>query len=147
MEEALPPCRHQISLRLRHPTARLDNCTERFGLDPLRQWSVGEPRTSPRGVSLPGVWQDSYWTAPLELIKGEPLDKSLERIAFWLEEHCGCLDQHRQSGGTVELFVGFFLEGFNAGFSLAPELLSKFARIGVGLDFDVYGADDDPHAD
>ncbi|MFP7723614.1 DUF4279 domain-containing protein [Lysobacter sp. A3-1-A15] len=146
MIEETPPCRHKLSLRLRHPTARLESCTEQFDLEPLRQWSVGEPRTSTRAVPLPGVWQDSYWTASLDVAEGESLEQSLERTVSWLEKHAHYLGEHRQSGGSVELFVGFFLEGFNAGFSLAPALLSRSAGLGVALDFDVYGPRDEPHA-
>jgi len=146
MEEELPPCRHKLSLRLRHSTDPLEGCTEQLGLEPLRQWSVGEPRTSPRADPLPGVWQDSYWTAPLEVMEGETLEESLDRVICWLETHAAYLEPHRQSGGSVEIFVGFFLEAFNAGFSLAPEPMSRFARLGITLDFDVYGADDESHA-
>ena len=146
MEEETRPYRHKLSLRLRHPRARLESCTEQFGLEPLRQWSVGERRTSPRAAPLPGVWQDSYWTAPLEIVQGGSLEEDLERVTAWLEQHSGYLLQHRQSGGSAELFVGFFLEGFNAGFALRPQLLSAFANLGVALDFDMYGPSDQPHA-
>ncbi|ASK94942.1 DUF4279 domain-containing protein [Xanthomonas citri pv. fuscans CFBP 6996] len=137
-EEEMPSCRHKLSLRLRHPSARLDSCTKQFGMEPLRQWSFGEPRTSNREVPLPGVWQNSYWTAQLDSIEDESLEQTLERILCRLEEHVTYLDRHRQSGGSVEVYIGFFLEGCNAGFCLTPELLSRSSKLGIAFSVDVY---------
>ena len=56
-----------------------------------------------------------------------------------LDTHSILLGQLIASGGSAELFVGFFLENFNSGFSLSPELLRKCVALGIALDFDVYG--------
>ncbi|WP_156963020.1 DUF4279 domain-containing protein [Aerolutibacter daejeonensis] len=145
MEESRP-YRFKISLRLRHPQTELSACSSEFGLEPFRQWSSGQERTSPRGKPLAGVWDDSYWTTPLEILSDEDLEDALSRIGQWLEGHASFLSKHLASGGSASLFIGFFLEGFNSGFSLDPSLLAKYSSLGVALDFDVYGPDDSPDA-
>ena len=145
MEES-PAYRFKVSLRLRHPESDLSSCSTEFALEPFRQWTIGHGRTSPRGVSLDGKWDHSYWTAPLEISPGEDLETSLARTAHWLAGRAPFLAAHQASGGSVGLFVGLFLEGFNSGFTLEPSLLAQYASLGVALEFDVYGPDDSPGA-
>lgn len=101
---------------------------------------------TPRGNPLKGLRRESYWTAPLETSADKHLEDALARIAQWLEEHDLFMANHTGSGGSAELFIGFFLESFNTGFSLEPGLLAKYSSLGVGLDFDMYGSDDEPGA-
>ena len=146
MEQEPRPYQYKLSLRLNHPNARLDSCAERFGLETIRVWSVGESRTSPRGASLPGVYGDSYWVGALDLIEGEEIEDALARDAEELVRHAAFLGLHRESGGSAEIFVGFFLEGFNSGFPISSSLMSSLGALGVALDFDIYGPSDSPHA-
>lgn len=143
MEEPRP-YRFKISLRLRHPQSELSVCSTEFGLEPYRQWSVGQKRTSPRGKPLEGVWGDSYWTTPLGVFPDENVEDALARVGEWLEGHTSFLAKHLASGGSASLFIGFFLEGFNSGFALELPLLAKYVSLGVSLDFDIYGSDDLP---
>ena len=145
MEES-PPYRFKVSLRLRHPGSDLSSCSTEFALEPFRQWIVGQDRTSPRGTPLEGQWDHSYWSASLAASPSEDLEASLARIGQWLASHTDFLAAHKASGGSAELFVGFFLEGFNSGFALEPAILAKYASLGVALDFDVYGPNDSPGA-
>jgi hypothetical protein len=138
--------RFKISLRLRHPLVELRECSSEFGLEPLREWTAGESRTSSRGKALGGVWDHSYWTAPLDVRPEEDLETALNGTSHWLNQHVEFLVRHRGSGGSASLFIGLFLEGFNSGFSLDPSLLVKYAVLGVALEFDMYGPDSSPHA-
>lgn len=146
MEQVPRTYRYKLSLRLNHPNARLDTCAERFGLETIRVWSVGESRTSPRGATLPGVHTDSYWVGALDLIQGEEIEDALARVAERLVRHAEFLGLHRESGGSAELFVGFFLEGFNSGFPISSSLMSCLGALGVALDLNIYGPSDSPHA-
>src|SRR5690606_11910276 len=120
MEPESQPYRFKISLRLVHPSADLSSCSGEFSLEPSRQWLAGEPRTTPRGNPLEGVRSESYWTAPLDVSSNKRLEGALAETARWLEEHGSFLASHARSGGSAELFIGFFLESFNTGFSLEP---------------------------
>jgi hypothetical protein len=138
--------RFKISLRFRHPESDLSACSQEFGLEPSRQWLAGEERTSPRGNLLEGLWEESYWTYPLEIKPEEDIESSLVWIAQWLGGHEKFLAEHRRSGGAVALLIGIFLEGLNSGFLLEPLLIARYASLGIALEFDLYGADDSPHA-
>jgi hypothetical protein len=146
MEPESQPYRFKISLRLVHPSADLSSCSGEFGLEPSRLWIVGEPRTTPRGNPLEGQRHESYWSSPLDVSTYSHLEGALAEVARQLKNHSSFLAKHAESGGTASLFIGFFLESFNTGFLLAPELLAKYSSLGVALDFDMYGSDDEPGA-
>src|SRR5690606_20759589 len=110
MELEAQPYRFKVSLRLVHPSADLSHCSREFGLEPSRQWRAGDARTTPRGRPLEGVRGESYWTAPLDTSPHKNIADSLSHIASWLKEHSAFMANHARSGGSVELFIGFFLE-------------------------------------
>ena len=140
------PYRFNISLRLSHPKADLSVCSEEFGLAPIRQWIKGHARASPRGESLIGTWRDSYWTANIESSSHEDLETALAETIDLLSAHAEFLASHLASNGSASLFIGLFLKQFNSGFTLEPTLQSKFASLGVSLEFDIYGSIDTPDA-
>lgn len=138
MEEP-QPYRLKISLRLQHPRRDLSGCSAEFGAVPVREWRVGDARKTPRGQPLEGLWNDSYWTASLDVGDGEQVEDALSRVGRWLDGHAAFLQDHLASGGSCSLFIGFFLEHINSGFGLEPTLLSEYAARGIMLDFDIYG--------
>ncbi len=146
MEPESQPYRFKISLRLVHPSADLSSCSEEFGLEPSRLWRVGESRTTSRGNPLDGRRHESYWTSPLDVSAYSRLEGALAEVARRLTNHSSFFAKHAESGGTASLFIGFFLESFNTGFLLEPELLAKYSSMRVALDFDMYGSDDEPGA-
>ncbi len=143
MEPESQPYRLKISLRLVHPSADLSSCSEEFGRKPSRLWRAGEPRATPRGNPLEGLRHDSYWTSPLDTSTSSRLEDALAEIARQLTDHRAFFAKHAESGGTASLFIGFFFASFNTGFLLEPELLAKYSSMGVALDFDMYGSDDE----
>jgi hypothetical protein len=138
MEDTPQAYYFRVTLALKHPSASLSYLSKALGLEPLREWRSGEPRTSPRGRALEGLWSDSYWAAQLPFPRGAALEEALEQLAADLEPHRSLLQSHRSSGGTAYLLLGVFLEDFNGGFSIAPELLARYASLGLALDFDLY---------
>jgi len=136
--------RFRLSVRLRHPSENLAALSGELGLEPSRSWVAGEGRTTPRGEPIDGVWDHSYSTMPVEVENDDGLEAALERMASFLSGKAPALKHHINSGGTIELFIGYFQEGFNSGFSMSSELMGKYAAFGVGLDFDIYGQSDEP---
>jgi len=67
-------------------------------------------------------------------------------VARRLTNHGSFFAKHAEFGGTASLFIGFFLESFNTGFLLEPELLAKYSSLGLAIDFDMYGSKDEPGA-
>lgn len=146
MKPESQPYRFEISLRLVHPSADLSSCSEELGLQPFRLCRSGEPRTTPRGNPLKGLWHDSYWTSSLDVSTCNGLEDALMEVARRLTEHQRFFARHTESGGAASLFIGFFLDRLNTGLSLTPELLAKYSSLGVALEFDLYGPDDEPDA-
>ncbi|MFC3814938.1 DUF4279 domain-containing protein [Lysobacter sp. GCM10012299] len=145
LEDLLFPYRYKVSLRFRHPSADLSHFTNLIGIEPGRQWTSGELRSSPRGTSLDGVRSDSYWCASIEVGESD-FETSLLAVLIHLEQFRDAIELNSVTGGCAELFIGFFLEAFNGGFSLKPELLEKCASLHLSLDFDIYGQEDDPRS-
>jgi len=143
MEDSLPPYRFKVSLAFKHPSADLSGLSKLFGLEPFRQWHVGEPRTSPRGQPLDGTWKDSYWVAHLSPPDGASLEAFLSSTASWLSAHKSFFHQHSAAGGSAYLSVGFFITGLNAGILLDQQLLAQYASLGLALDFDCYSGGDE----
>ena len=137
------PYRYKISLRFWHPTADLSRWTQLVGITPNRQWTAGESRTSPSGTPLGGERPDSYWSGTVEIGELDIEDSLLEVVAS-LEKYRDAFESHSASGGSAELFIGYFLEAVNGGFALKPELLGRCASLGLALDLDIYGQEDEP---
>ena len=76
---------------------------------------------------------------PIDVEHDDSIEAALQRVASILALHTLPLKQHISSGGTVEIFVGYFQESFNSGFLLPAELMREYASLGVSIDFDIYG--------
>jgi hypothetical protein len=136
------PYRYAVSLRLWHPSRDLSGATKALGFKPARVAKSGEKRQTPKGVSLPGTWRESYWLAKLTPSKGirskeTELERFLSKVLKRLMPRRAYISRIRASGGRAELFVGLF-GGRNFGIELDPELLAQASRVGVALSLDVY---------
>lgn len=128
---------YRVSLRIRHPLAHPDDITIALGLEPKIREIVGVPRLRQNGRWSP-VPTLTYWvyevTTPDDLSIEEMLTTQLE----FLEPRKEYLQSLIGTGGSVEFFVGFFVDDSNCGFMLSPELLSQCGSLGIAIDFDVY---------
>lgn len=136
------PYHFRVSLRLHHPTKDLSFATVQLGLTPRRQWTHGVPRTTLAGAPLEGTYAESYWVAPLlggdlQDSTQQSLDEALEAILEFLSRHTSFLQQFRQDGGTLYLFVGLFGPR-NFGLEFSPALLSELGQAGLKVGLDVY---------
>lgn len=138
--------RFRVSVRLRHPSEDLTALCAELGLPSRRSWVAGERRTTPRGALLDGNWDHSYATMPIDVETDSGLEAALDRVAAILSDKARTIEQHIRSGGSIELFVGYFLEAFNSGFTLSSALMGKISDLGVDIGFDIYGEDEDKFA-
>jgi len=136
------PYQYDISLRVRHPSLDPAEFTSALGLNPFRCWRAGEAQTTPKGKPLEGRYSNSCWTA--KLVKGQWPDKSLpvviNELLDQLAPHQGFFQRIRTEGGTVEFFIGWFLEG-NSGDVFDCDLLARMAALKIDLSLDVYPPD------
>jgi hypothetical protein len=102
--------------------------------------TAGEPRV--RGPRILKPAKCSFWVSQLEPTSQScDLEEFLDEIATRLADKAAVLKRHAERGGEADLYIGYFLEKANTGFSLSPALLRRFADMHVELIFDIYGND------
>lgn len=133
--------KYNISLRVEHPEMDLGAVTDALGLSPKVLWKVGQPRQTPKGAPLPGIYTEGFWTARLlegasaEQGLGSALSQALELVAAG----SSLFEEIAATGGRTEFFVGWFFDDGNSGDVLDHRLLAKMASMSIDLTFDVYG--------
>ncbi len=62
-------CEHYygISFRVTHPSKDLSTVGPKLGIKPFRLWKVGDPRSTPKGDKLEGLYANSYICIRLQL--------------------------------------------------------------------------------
>ena len=112
-----------------------------LALEPKYAWKAGDPRQTPKGTRLEGIYRESYWASDLipseQPSEGTSLEEYLDDLAKQLTPSRDFFARVRSEGGRVELFIGMY-GGRNFGFELSPSLLSAIANVGLSLSFDVY---------
>lgn len=139
MEASKPGYEYQVSLRIVHPTMAPESFTAALALDPEVSWAVGEPCKNRQGSIVPGDREESYWLHSFGETQGGDLPLFLSHVASNLVTHKGFFDSLSSSGGTVEFFVGYFIDAPNSSIPLGPELLKQCSDLGIGIYIDVYG--------
>lgn len=136
--------RYRVSLRLNHPSDDPDFYSSALGLTPDVADRAG--RSKFRKGKEAGAAKQTYW-----LHEFAARDDTVCDVEDFLLDILKTLDQHAEffadliaRGGSAEIFIGFFLESFNTGFTLDPGLLRTCADLHLSLDFDIY---DSPRGD
>jgi len=125
-----------ISLRLHHPDRDVGPLLEEWGFEVGRSWVAGQPRATPAGTRLEGVWPDSYAYARLPA-EGTTLAHRLRLILPMVEPVARELVAFVESGGAAELFVGWHFQR-NSGDRLDWELMRRLADCRLSLSLDIY---------
>ena len=125
-----------ISLRLHHPDRDVGPLLQKWGFEVGRAWVAGQPRTTPAGTPLEGVWPDSYAYARLPA-EGTTLAHRLRLILTLVEPVSPELVAFVESGGAAELFVGWHFER-NSGDMLDWKLMRRLADCRLSLSLDIY---------
>lgn len=134
-----------LSLRVWHPTIDAQDIAESIGIPAKRICRRGEPRQTPKGKALKGVYPDNYYVG--DVIRRDEFDTpefdnqltacinlALARVSPFKE----ALLRLKAAGARSEFFIGWKIRG-NAGLELEPKLMSQLADLGISLSIDVYG--------
>ena len=133
---------YSIALRIWHQNITPDLITHSLGISPSRSWEAGKPRSTPKGALLEGTYRESYWNAD-PFGRGEYsstddlVEDALTEVLHLLEPKRDFLLKLRSDGARVLVQISSF-SGRNYAFELSPELMSRYAAIGVSLAHDVY---------
>ena len=106
---------------------------------------AGEPRVTPTGKPLKGVYPDNFYVGQV-IERAEFEDSDIDRdlgacIALALDRLQPSLDgirRLRNDNARMEFFIGWTIRS-NGGTELEPALLARLAELGIALSLDVYG--------
>jgi hypothetical protein len=131
--------RYSVSFRIWHPSIDPSDITAAIGLEPLRAWKAGEPRTTPTGRLLEGINRETYWSVKVCKGKMPPhtLATEVDSTLDNLSAHRAFLHRIRMAGGRCEFFVGWFIQS-QAGETFSHSTLAKMAALGIDLSLDNY---------
>ncbi len=129
---------YAVSLRFFSKTVDLGDVCLQLNLNPKWLYKMGEPRVSPKGTLLGGVYDCSYCSVSLEPHESEELHETLERVAVGLMQYKNVFQAIRRDGGRAEFFIGWYSTG-NTGDTFDSELLKNLGELEIDLAFDVYG--------
>jgi hypothetical protein len=132
------PYTYKLSLRIRHPEFDPQLFSDTLGRQPKRAWRVGERRTTPKGDLLEGHHDSSYWTSPLTPPDDSDLPSFIRRTVEDLKPHDSFFRHIRDTGGSVECFIGLFADSVNIGVTLTYDLMAALGSLGIDLALDIY---------
>lgn len=131
-----------LSLRIWHPNIDPTCITRTLGVKPKYSSMAGNPRQTPNGRPLGGIYAESYWCSdPFD--RGEYLsaDQIAEDVTTGLLEvlrpHKKFLLLIQEQGGRSHLTVNSFSRR-NYTLILPPDLLIEIAELSLGFAHDVY---------
>jgi hypothetical protein len=124
-------------LRCWHPVKDLSFLTPLLGMPCLRSWAAGSPRKTPRGRSLSGVNDKSYWSSQVEFPAEKGFKETLVALINKLSDIENNLHDFRISGGKIEFYLQ--LPGsINNGDTIESEQLEALGKMGVDLLIEVF---------
>jgi hypothetical protein len=114
-------------------------------MEPKWTHQIGEPRITPDGELLGGVYDCNYcsfslWRQNDENVDTEVLESVLSKMTDRLIVHKDMFLRIKNGGGSVEFFVGWFA-GSNNGAIFNAALLKRMGELGLDLSLDVYGGE------
>lgn len=135
------PYSYQITLRIFHPSIEPTEITTALGLQPKRAWKAGQPRQTPKGTPLDGIYSESYWFTNLtdgeQISEGTLLEDYVDHFCCQLSQHSQFFNQIRKEGGKIELHASSYSKR-NYGFEFSPTLTQKLSDLGLTLWIDIY---------
>ena len=132
----------KFSLQVTHPSIDPEMICSELGLDPEVSWKAGARRKNPKGKLLTGNRKETYCCFDLHL-PNKNTEEFENAIKYWnrkFAKHKIFLNRIRSEGGTVDYFVGLFVDR-NSGVTLDHSLLFELVNLGIGVSFDVYGSE------
>jgi hypothetical protein len=108
-----------------------------MGLTPSRAWRCGEPRFTPKGTRLEGVWRDTRWSHGFELDRNATIETAIASAVDTLAAANSFLASLQETGGKAELIISLPGDTYQ-GASVSTEQLRALADLGVRLGIEVF---------
>jgi hypothetical protein len=122
-----------------HPTLSPADISRILQMDAHVSHGVGEPRATPKGKLLGGIWPRTTWRHGVEVpIEDHRFAKHLVEFVANLKLRRSALAELRASGGQTTLVLQFLGNYF--GDEIDRELVSEIAELGLSLGIEVFAA-------
>jgi hypothetical protein len=125
------------SLHILHVDLDPATVSKTLNLLPRTSHRAGDPRKTPSGRPLEGVYPTGHWGAELELVEGEDLEHFLWRLLEALRPAKNFLARIHNDNGEVECFIGIFATKL-CDQIIHAELLNELGQFGISLRLDYY---------
>lgn len=131
------------SLCITHPSIDPETISIKLGQIPTTSRRAGQQRVTPTGRRLNYKNKETYWSLRLHeekvlTSKNIELEASLQEWIDRLQPQEAFFLELINSGGYIELFIGWFAEGNNFGASLPPTLLRQATKLNIAIGLDIY---------
>ncbi len=128
-----------VSLKISHPKIEPIEITKELNIEPDSYHKIGEPRITANGRRLKRNYDSMFWR--YDFTRGKKVNA--KDILFEdfiaakndeLGKHKAFFKNLKETGGTVEYFVGWFsVDSINMSIYLNPTVLSNTADLGVSI--------------
>ena len=126
-----------IVLLIKHPSLDPALITSQLKLKPFSSAKAGEPRSTPKGTLLPGIWSETSWNHIFKYNRKLPLFDELERLLIQLSAHKGFFQKISNEGGHAEVYLQ--LPGkIHHGSSAKPSMLALITELGLHFGIEVF---------
>ena len=128
-----------FSLRLviKHPTMSLRIITSELDMIPTQGHTVGEPRVTPTGRKLEGVWNETFFGYKLVFRGRRDFFAEPIALARSLLRRSEFLRKLRDEGGTISIYIDIY--GYrNFGDTIAFEEMKLFSSLGIDLGIELF---------
>ena len=127
-------------LLISHPTIDPAVITRKLGLAPTFPKQAGEPRKTPTGTKLPGVWPDSRWNGELSYLDDMDVEQAISAFLAAVEPSKAFWRSLAQEDARCELIVSLY-GGRYQGMTLAAASLRRLAEINIALGLEIYAVE------
>jgi hypothetical protein len=127
----------KASLRLFGGDIPHEDICRALGVTPKWQYRAGEPRVTPKGQALGGVYPSDYCVIDLAVAQDLSLADFIDQQVQALLIHKEIFQRFKQSSGCAEFFIGWFGDG-NFGATFQSDTLRLMGESGIDLSLDVY---------
>ena len=122
---------YRVSLQIRHPSADPNDIVQQIGRTPVRSWAVGEPRQTPTGRVLEGVYRETYCVFDVGRGNDGELARLLGKAVAELDGAKALFRDLRETGGSINFYVTWTAGERGEVFDTA--LLFSLAQLGIDL--------------
>jgi hypothetical protein len=130
--------RFDLELWIVHPTMHPNEISRALNLVAQITHTVGEPRMTPNGKRLPGVYPDTRWRHTKRCtVEDQWFADELARFVENLKSRSEALAKIQATGGITSVIIQFLGDGY-FGDEIGLDTLSTMVELGLRLDIECF---------